>query len=377
MTSLKELALLFLKLGTIGFGGPAAHIALMREEVVQKRKWLTEAEFLDFLGAANLIPGPNSTELAIHIGLRQRGLAGLIVAGSCFILPALLIVWLVAWGYQEYGGLPEVNHILLGIKPVIIAIVLQAIWGLTKSSVKNISLGVIGVAALGFSFAGLNEMLVLLAAGILGIVAVTRRQPITVLLPFLILTYTLRALAAIDSENNPAVSLSRLFWGFVKIGSVLYGSGYVLLAFIRAEFVERLHWLTEAQLLDAISVGQFTPGPVFTTATFIGYIMAGSSGAWLATLGIFLPAFVFVALSAPLLPRIRRSKSASGFLDGVNVASLALMILVTLQLGRSTIVDWKTFLISAIACVLLIRYKVNSVWLIIAGGVLGALVLGN
>jgi len=377
VTSLKELALLFLKLGTIGFGGPAAHIALMREEVVQKRKWLTEAEFLDFLGAANLIPGPNSTELAIHIGLRQRGLAGLIVAGSCFILPALLIVWLVAWGYQEYGGLPEVNHILLGIKPVIIAIVLQAIWGLTKSSVKNISLGVIGVAALGFSFAGLNEMLVLLAAGILGIVAVTRRQPITVLLPFLILTYTLRALAAIDSENNPAVSLSRLFWGFVKIGSVLYGSGYVLLAFIRAEFVERLHWLTEAQLLDAISVGQFTPGPVFTTATFIGYIMAGSSGAWLATLGIFLPAFVFVALSAPLLPRIRRSKSASGFLDGVNVASLALMILVTLQLGRSTIVDWKTFLISAIACVLLIRYKVNSVWLIIAGGVLGALVLGN
>lgn len=376
-TSLKELALLFLKIGTIGFGGPAAHIALMREEVVQKRKWVTENEFLDYLGAANLIPGPNSTELAIHIGHKQRGIPGLLVAGSCFILPAMLIVWIIAWGYQKYGGLPEVAGILSGIKPVIIAIVLQAIWGLTKTSVKSIPLGVIGALALLLSALGVDEILVLAIAGVLGILSVqVRGRSALVLIPALILSYALRAAAATGADSDSAASPHRVFWSFVKIGSVLYGSGYVLLAFIRAEFVEKLHWLTEAQLLDAISVGQFTPGPVFTTATFIGYIMAGSAGAILATIGIFLPAFIFVALSAPLIPRLRKSKSASGFLDGVNVASLALMVLVTWQLGHATLIDWKSFLISAIACVLLIRYKLNSVWLILAGGALGALALG-
>jgi chromate transporter len=377
VTSLKELALLFLKLGTIGFGGPAAHIALMRDEVVTKRKWLTEEEFLDYLGAANLIPGPNSTELAIHIGHRRRGFAGLLVAGSCFILPAMMIVWVIAWVYQKYGTLPEVSGILYGIKPVIIAVVLQAIWGLAKSSVKNIPLAAIATFALLLSIAGINEIFVLIIAGILGILSLhIRNKAPLVLLPVMILSYTLRALAATEGEGSALASLHRLFWGFVKIGSVLYGSGYVLLAFIRAEFVERLHWLTEAQLLDAISVGQFTPGPVFTTATFIGYVMAGPAGALLATVGIFLPAFLFVALSAPLIPRLRQSKAAGGFLDGVNVASLALMVLVTWQLGHATLVDWKTFLISAVACVLLIRYKVNSAWLILAGGALGALGLG-
>lgn len=376
-TSLFELCKLFLKLGIIGFGGPAAHIALMREEVVQKRKWITEAEFMDYLGAANLIPGPNSTELAIHIGHRQRGFAGLLVAGCSFILPAMLIVWTLAWAYKEYGSLPQVSGILYGIKPVIIAIVFQAIWGLTKTSVKTIPLAVIGVLALALSFAGADEILILLIAGVLAI-AITKfkSRPPTVLIAGAITSLAAKAFAIATAVGEMTVSLPRLFFEFAKIGSVLYGSGYVLLAFIRTEFVEKLHWLTETQLLDAISVGQFTPGPVFTTATFVGYQVAGNQGAVLATLGIFLPAFVFVALSAPLIGKIKNSPGARAFLDGVNVASLALMVTVTWFLGRSTLVDWKTLLLAAVSGLLLVRYRVNSAWLILAGGALGALTLG-
>lgn len=377
-TSLAELALLFLKIGALGFGGPAAHIAMIREEVVRKKKWISETEFLDYLGAVNLIPGPNSTELAIHIGHKQRGFPGLIVAGASFIFPAMTIVWLIAWAYAEYGTLPRVSGVLYGIKPVIIAIVFQAIFGLTKSSLKNISLAVIGVVALILCFTGVDEILTLVIAGLLALFAskLKGRRPPTALIAGIIASMAARGLAAAAFASEIEVSLPRLFFEFAKIGSVLFGSGYVLLAFLRTEFVEKLHWLTEAQLLDAISIGQFTPGPVFTTATFLGYLMGGNSGALLATLGIFLPAFVFVALSAPLLPRLNRSPGARAFLDGVNVASLALMASVTWILAKSTLVDMKTILLALISGFLLIRYKVNSAWLILAGGLLGALTLG-
>ncbi|WP_233261895.1 chromate efflux transporter [Vitiosangium sp. GDMCC 1.1324] len=375
--ALRELALLFLRLGTTAFGGPAAHIALMEDEVVRRRKWLTHEEFLDLLGAANLIPGPNSTELAIHIGHRRAGWSGLVVAGTCFILPAFLIVSAIGWVYTRYGQLPEVGHLLYGVKPVIIAVVLQAIWGLTRGAVKSKLLAVVGVACVALGFLGVNELLLLLLAG--GFVALSRRvarsregggvpPSVKALVPGLPLGAVAAATAA------PGFSLGGLFLFFLKVGSVLYGSGYVLLAFLRADLVERWGWLTEAQLLDAVAVGQVTPGPVFTTATFIGYVLGGFPGGVVATVGIFLPAFFFVAVSGPLVPRMRRSWVAGAFLDGVNVASLALMATVTWQLGRSALVDVWTVGLALVSAVLLIRYRVNSAWLVLGGAALGLLV---
>jgi chromate transporter len=346
---LRELAFLFFKLGTIAFGGPAAHIAMMEDEVVRRRNWLTREEFLDLLGATNLIPGPNSTEMAIHIGARRAGFVGLLVAGSCFILPAMCIVMACAWAYVRFGTQPHATAILYGVKPVIIAVVLQALWGLGKTAIKSASLGLITIAAVAANFIGLNELLVLLAAGLVMILATkTGRTGMTL-----------------------AVPLPALFLIFLKIGSVLYGSGYVLLAFLRSDFVERLHWLTEAQLLDAVAVGQVTPGPVFTTATFIGYILGGPMAGIIATIGIFLPAFFFVAISGPLIPKIRTSETAGAFLDGVNAASLALMIVVTWQLGRSAMIDWVTVALAIAAGIALIRFKVNSAWLVLAGAAVG------
>jgi chromate transporter len=333
----------------------------MEEEVVRRQKWLTSEEFLDLIGAVNLIPGPNSTELAIHIGHRRNGWAGLIVAGVCFILPAMLIVMAIAWIYVRFGKLPQTQAILYGIKPAIIAVIVQALWRLGRSAVKSRLLGVIGLLSAVAVFAGANELLVLLIAGVVVVLVRTTRGGFVA--------------ALVGSAPTIAVTktfgLWPLFFFFLKVGSVLFGSGYVLLAFLRADLVERWHWLTEAQLLDAIAVGQVTPGPVFTTATFIGYLLGGVKGGLVATLGIFLPAFIFVALSGPLVPRIRRSRAAGAFLDGVNVASLALMAVVTIQLARSALVDGLTLALALASAALLLIWRVNSAWLVLAGGLIG------
>lgn len=375
-TRLSELALLFLKLGTVGFGGPAAHIAMMEEEVVRRRQWLTRGAFLDLLGATNLIPGPNSTELAIHIGHRQAGWPGLMVAGVAFILPAALIVTAFAWAYVQFGKLPEIAAVLYGIKPVIIAVVLQALLGLGRAAVKTRLLAATGLAALVLSFFRVNELAVLFGAGLLtaGVLWINQRREIRSSLPSFISPVSLTTLLSV-TQSLP-FGLWPLFLFFLKVGSVLFGSGYVLLAFLRGDLVERWGWLTNAQLLDAVAVGQVTPGPVFTTATFIGYLLAGPEGAFVATVGIFLPAFFFVAVSGPLVPRLRRSPTAGAFLDGVNVASLALMAFVTYELSRSALVDPLTIGAALISAILLLHYRVNSAWLVLGGAVFGSLLNG-
>jgi chromate transporter len=364
---LRQLAWLFLKLGTIAFGGPAAHIAMMEDEVVRRRKWMTRERFLDLLGATNLIPGPNSTEMAIHIGYLRAGWSGLLVAGTSFIVPAALIVSAIAWAYVRFGALPQALAVLYGIKPVIIAVVVQALWGLGKTALKTRFLGFVAVGALAASLLGVNELAVLLAGGIA--VALWRwgmERRHAGLSAFMPLLWTGAATA--PAAAGTTFGLWPLFLVFLKIGSVLFGSGYVLLAFLRADLVERLGWLTEAQLLDAVAVGQMTPGPLFTTATFVGYVLAGGMGALVATVGIFLPAFVFVALSGPLVPRIRRSETAGAVLDGVNVASLALMAAVTISLARAAIVDVPTAVLAILAVVLLLLFRINSAWLVLGGG---------
>jgi chromate transporter len=376
---LRELARLFLKLGVTAFGGPAAHIAMMEDEIVRRRRWLSREKFLDLLSASNLVPGPNSTELAIHIGHRQAGWPGLLVAGSCFILPAALMVTALAWAYVRYGSLPQTGYVLYGVKPVIIAVVLQALWGLWRSAAKTRFLALVGLAALILSFLGVNELLVLFGAG--AVVALVRwidgerkrrkEAPLS-LLPVFSFGSLLQATLPAGAAAAP-FGLWPLFLFFLKVGSVLFGSGYVLLAFLRGDLVDRWHWLTNAQLLDAIAVGQVTPGPVFTTATFVGYILAGTSGAAVATLGIFLPAFLFVAISGPLIPRIRRSPTAGAFLDGVNIGSLALMVVVTYALGKTALVDVPTVLLAVISALLLIRYRINSAWLVSGGAIAGLL----
>lgn len=376
-TSLGEIARLFLKLGTIGFGGPAAHIALMEDEVVHRRHWLTREAFLDYVGATNLIPGPNSTELAIEIGRDRAGWPGLVVAGVSFIAPAVVIVSIVAWLYVRFGQLPGALALFAGVKPVVIAIVVQALWRLARTAVKTVWLGALAVASIVAVVAGAHELLVLLAAALVSAAVVRFRATagnIGAILP--LLTPRMGAgppIAALGSAASApiAVSLWPLFGIFLKIGSVLFGSGYVLLAFLRADLVQRLGWLTERQLLDAVAVGQVTPGPVFTTATFIGYVLGGVPGAGVATLGIFLPAFVFVALSGPLVPRLRRSPTAGSALDGVNAASLALMATVTWQLGRASVVDWRTFMLAAVAGIVLATKRVNAAWLILGGAIVG------
>jgi chromate transporter len=372
-----ELASLFLELGTIAFGGPAAHIAMMEQEVVKRRGWLNHQQFLDLLGATNMIPGPNSTEMAIHIGLVRAGWKGLIIAGSCFILPAMLIVWTLAWLYVQYGTLPQAAWLLYGVKPVIIAIVIQALWALGKTAVKDSLTAFVGAAVMLLFFFGVNEILLLFAGG-LAVMALKNlwrgwksRKLLSLAFP------SLSILAAAMPTTTPAVvattpvSLVKLTLFFLKVGSVLFGSGYALLAFLRADLVGRWHWLSDEQLLDAIAIGQFTPGPVLTTATFIGYLIAGSPGALLATVGIFLPGFLFVWASHPLIPRLRSSPWTAGFLDGVNVASLGLMATVTVQLARAALVDWLTIALALVSTVAVFRFKINSAWLVLGGGIAG------
>ena len=342
---------------------------MLRQEVVSRRTWLSEQQFLDLLGATNLIPGPNSTEMVMHVGRERAGWRGLLVAGSLFILPAALIVLVLAWAYVEYGSRPQAEWLLYGIKPVIIAIVGQALWGLARTAVQSRLLAALIVATFVLFLLGVNELLLLFGTGILfaGIRNAGRaftRKPTSSLL-------FLPGWAVPVAASTVPVSLPTLFLTFLKIGAVLYGSGYVLLAFLRNDLVERLGWLTDVQLLDAVAVGQLTPGPVFTTATFVGYVVAGVPGAVLATVGIFLPAFAYVALLGPLIPRLRSSPWMSAFLDGVNVAAVGLMAGVTLQLARSAVVDWITALLAVLSVAVLLRYRLNSAWLILGGALVG------
>jgi chromate transporter len=381
--SLKELALFFLRLGITAFGGPAAHIAIMEDELVRRRKWLSREKFLDLLGASSLIPGPSSSELAIHIGYLRAGGAGLLVGGVCFIFPAALLVGIIAWAYVRFGHLPAIAALLYGVKPVVIAVILQALWGLGRTAVKSWVLGIAGILCIALSFAQVNVLIILFGtgailatihalsrnrtgnqtAGTLAIVSVWReaRAGLARIVPW----------AGAAGVATVIPGILALFLVFLRIGSIVFGSGYVLLAFLRADLVVHRAWVTDAQLVDAVAIGQVTPGPVFTTATFLGYLLRGPVGALVATVGIFLPAFILVAISGPLIPLIRRSKTAGAFLDGVNVASLALMAAVSYQLGRSAIVDWLTACLAIASAVLLLRFRINSAWLVLGGAAIG------
>jgi chromate transporter len=373
---LRELAWLFLRLGTTAFGGPAAHIAMMEDEVVRRRGWLTREELLDLLGATNLIPGPNSTEMAIHIGHRRAGRMGLLVAGSCFIIPAVILTLGVAWLYVRFGTLPQADGFLYGVKAAILAVVLQAVWRLGRDAVKTRPLGAVGLGAVLANAFGAHELLVLFSGGLVVAVgrAIRRRTVVPRPPAAMVLAPALPFTPAIASTVAVPLGLGKLFLLFLKIGSVLFGSGYVLLAFLRADLVERSNWLTEQQLLDAVAAGQVTPGPIFSTATFIGYVLAGVPGAALATAGIFRPAYVFVALSGPLVPRLRRSPVVGAVLDGVIAASLALMALVTWQLARAAVVDAPSAALTLASIALLLRFRLNSAWLVLGGGLIGLVI---
>lgn len=364
---LKEIAKLFLKLGIIGFGGPAAHIAMMQGEVVAKRKWLTQQHFLDLIGATNLIPGPNSTEMAIHIGHEKGGWKGLVVAGLCFILPAVFITGIFAFLYKQYGQLPEVQPFIYGIKPAIIAIILGAIFPLAKKSLKSIELTIIGLFVLLGSLFNINEIYLMFGAGSAALfLAYLRNSKQNNLNTFLPLTLLQIYNSAILSATN-----ANLFWIFLKIGAILYGSGYVLFAFLDTELVAT-GLLARQQLIDAIAVGQFTPGPVFSSVTFIGYQINGWSGAIVSTIAIFLPSFVFVALLNPIVKKMRNSKLFSAFLDAVNVASVAIIVSVCFEMGRDTITDWRTILIGVLSIAVAFGFKkLNSAFVVLGGSLLG------
>jgi len=366
-TGLKELAGLFTKLGFTAFGGPAAHIAMMQKEVVDKRQWMDHQHFLDLIGTVNLIPGPNSTEMAIHIGYERAGWKGLLVAGCCFIIPAVLITGVIAWLYQLYGRVPQVQPFIYGIKPSIIAIILAAVFPLAKKALKTVELWTIGVLALGASLAGLNEIVVMFAAGLVVLLLQLMRRPAkTVKSYFLLLMMDIPLFSAANV---------RIFLVFLKIGAILYGSGYVLFAFLDSELVAK-GLLSRTQLVDAIAVGQFTPGPVFSSVTFIGWQMNGLSGAVMATVAVFLPSFVFVALLNPLIPRMRRSPLFSAFLDGVNAASIAIIVTVCIAFARETETDWRTILIAGLSLVVTFGFRqVNTVFVVLGSSIAGYLLL--
>lgn len=366
----KEIARVFLKLGIFAFGGPAAHIAMMDEEIIQKRKWIERTRFMDLIGATNLIPGPNSTELAIHLGYERGGVPGLFIAGLCFILPAMFIVLGFAYFYVMYGAIPRVEGILYGIKPVIIAIVFQALFRLGKSVVKGSLAVIVASLVIVGSFLGISEIPLLLLAGVL-VMGIRNRDKFSTKA---MLFFPLPMLALSDisiSANRTGMSLGRLFLTFLKIGSFLYGSGYVLLAFLETEFIRAFPVITQKELLDAVAIGQLTPGPVFTTATFIGYLIHGIPGALVATAGIFLPSFLLVWLLRPLIPKLRSSSWISGILDGVNIASLGLMAAVTIRLGMASLIDPLSIGLFLLALLVLMKYKLNSAWLILIGGAVG------
>ena len=382
---LSEVAWLFFRLGWTAFGGPAAHIAMMREEVVRRRRWVSDEEFIDLVGIANLIPGPTSTELAIYLGYLRAGWLGLLVGGVCFIGPAMLIVLVLAWAYVRYGSLPQVGWLFYGIKPVVVAIIAQVLWELCRTKLNGIWPIIVALLVLVFYLLGINTLFLLFGGGLLfgSMRWAERWRKSTSEVKSLLVPFSLGCLRASWQHLSLTLSgggtlaaavpfsLLTLFLTFLKIGALLYGSGYVLLAFLRNDFVLTLHWLTDRQLLDAVSIGQFTPGPVFTTATFIGYLVGGWQGALLATLAIFLPSFVFIALVHPLAARLRQSPWTAPFLDGVTIAALALIAGVLLQLGQAALIDVLTGVIALGSFALLLRFKINSAWLILAGAVLG------
>ncbi len=368
---LREIGLLFFKLGCLAFGGPAAHIAMMEEEAVTCRGWLTRQHFLDLVGATNLIPGPNSTEMTMHIGYERGGRQGLFLAGAAFILPAASITLILAWLYTRYGALPQVQPLLWGIKPAVLAIILSAVYKLGRKAVKSWQLAGLGALVLAAVLLGADEVLVLLAGGLLGaliwrLAHAWRGMPLLLLWPGV----TNLAPGAQASSN---VSLLDLALFFLKVGATLYGSGYVLVAYLQGGLVEQLGWLSQEQLLDAIAMGQFTPGPVLTTATFVGYVVAGVPGGIVATMAIFLPSFLFVLILNPLIPRMRQSEWLSVFLDAINVAAVALMAAVLLLLGQATLTDWPAGAIAVLAGAAVFRFKISSFWLILGGAGLGYL----
>ena len=369
---LKEIAFVFLKLGITAFGGPAAHVAMMDEEIVKKRKWIDRDKFLDFYGATNLLPGPNSTELAIHLGFERGGVLGLIIAGLCFILPAMIIVTALAAIYNLYGTMPQIEGIMYGIKPVIIAVILQALLRLGKTALKNKSSVILAIVVIVLAYFGIHEIALLFISGLIMMLIVNRDKlrGKNYSLSFFLPTIPL-SVDTVNEQLGNNITTNTLFLTFLKIGSVLYGSGYVLLAFLETYFVERFGVITTQQLLDAVSIGQFTPGPVFTTATFIGYIVNGIPGAIVSTIGIFLPAFLMVGLLNNVIPKLRSSQWVSGILDGVNVGSLALMAVVSLKLGVSAIHDFPTIILAALSIFLVFKYNVNSAWLVLSGGFIG------
>ena len=377
--TLGELVRLFLKLGVIGFGGPAAVIAMMDDEVVSRRGWLSREHFLDLVGATNLIPGPNSTEMTMHIGYERRGWAGLITAGSCFILPAALMTGTLGWLYVQYGTLPEVEPFLLGIKPAVIAVILGALWRLGKAALKSWTLVPVGLAVATALVLGVNEVIALLGGGLFGMLWLRGYAALQsgqgtqagLLLPLLAAPGAERLLVWIPQAASQEIPLWKLGLFFLKVGAVLYGSGYVLIAFLEGDLVQGYGWLTEQQLLDAIAIGQFTPGPVLTTATFIGVMLAGWPGGVVATAAIFLPSFIFVAILNPIIPRLRRSPWTADFLDAVNVSAVALMLVVTVKLGVAVLNAWVPWVIFALATVAAFRFKLNAAYLVIGGAVLG------
>ncbi len=378
---LTEVAMLFLRLGATSFGGPAAYIGLMHHEVVTRRKWIDDQRFLDLMSATMLLPGPNATEIASHLGLIRAGWPGLIAAGGLFILPGMAAILAVAWAYVKYGSLPEVSWVLYGVKPAVIAIIIQAVWSLGRKGLKGPLSAIVGIAALALYLVGFDEI-ALLFAGAAVVLLVRSGSRFIRRGSGAVLTFPLLLKMPVTAISGSAIAFSQstLFLTFLKIGATLFGSGYVLVAFLKSNFVERLGWLTNAQVIDAIAVaGQMTPGPVFTSATFVGYILGGWPSALLATLGIFLPSFLLVGLLSRVLPFVRQSQWAAAFLDGINAASLGLMTAVAIQLGRVVLVDIFTIALTVCALFLVFRYKASSVWLVLGGGLLGViykLVLG-
>ena len=368
---LTEVAVVFLKLGTICFGGPAAHIAMLETEVVTRRQWISQAQFLDLIGLTNLIPGPSSTELAIYIGYLRAGWVGLIIAGVCFILPAMAIVWGLAIGYDRVQAIPESIAIFASIKPVVVVLTIQAMWKLRRAAIKNIATGVAGIGAVGlFEFLDLNTLMVLLLAGC-GVLLSQNWQGLRGGLSVIWLPKLELPLLAIFPAITSHPSWVDVLTIFLKIGATIYGGGYVLLAFLQPELVDRTHLLTSTQLLDAIAIGQVTPGPLFTTATFIGYLLAGHQGAIAATIGIFLPSFGFVALLTFWAPRLRHSLWFRSWLDGVNAGAWGAIVVVAYRLGVSTLVDWQSLAIAVVSSLLLWRWRIEAIWLIFGSATIG------
>ena len=361
---LKEIALLFLKLGSIAFGGPAAHIAMMEDEVVTKRKWMTKEHFLDLVGATNLIPGPNSTEMTMHCGHERAGWKGLFIAGICFIFPAVVITSFLAWLYQQYGQLPSVEPFIYGIKPAVIAIIIMAVYRLGQKAIKTTELAILGIITVVACLFGLNEILALFGCGLLGLALFFFKKRTSNL-------YSIIPLFVYQTSEHFTISNLKIFLTFLKVGAILYGSGYVLFAFLDAELVAN-GWLSRQALIDAVAIGQMTPGPVLSTATFIGWQINGFSGALMATVGIFLPSFLFVLLLNPLIPKMRKSKPIGAFLDAVNVAAIALIIVVCIEMSKSTLTDWRTIVIAIVSLIVVFVYKkLNSAFIVIGGALLG------